>query len=60
MAMAHWSALSAFLKLALWASENFREKWGALFWAHDLALCVSECEPQAGAGQAGSVDTTFV
>lgn len=28
VAVAHWSALSAFRKLALWASRGCREKWG--------------------------------
>lgn len=60
MAVAHWSALSAFLRLALWASRDCGEKWEALVWVHDLVLCVAECEPQAGAGQAGSIGTALV
>lgn len=31
-----------------------------LFWVHDFVLCMAECEPQPGAGQAGSVHTAFV
>jgi len=55
--MARQSALCVFLRMALWARG---EEWGALVWVHDLALRVAECEPQAGAGQAGSIDTAFV
>lgn len=60
MAVAHWSALSAFLRLALRASRDCGEKWEALVRVHDLVLCVAECESQAGAGQAGCIGTTFV